>query len=485
MIAALWGEEIVSVSAGMEFSLAITDEGRVFAWGSNSCGQLGDGTFDDHHLPQLVRLSGGEAYFDGVVMVSAGGEFALALKSDGTVWAWGRNDYGQLGTGDTTARTFPAQVRDSSGSGYLSGIVAISAGANHSLALDSSGTVWAWGANWEGGLGIGSADHNPHPLLVRVKDSTGAGVLSAVAQIVAGASFSLALDSAGFVWAWGSNYNGQLGNDTILPQYLPRRVKDSLGTGALSDVMLIGACGVGTYYLSGHALAVAADGTVWGWGRNLYGQLGDGTTDQRELPVRVHGIEDAGFLSGVVAIFGGMEHSLALLQDGRVLCWGDNSFGQLGDGTFFSKSYPVEVAGVDGVGVLDSVVAVSTAHNHNLAILSDGKVVAWGNNNRGQLGDGTTTDREYPVAITFAPLVVRQTPKSDRIDVVISPNPFNSVCRIELPDGVSAEICDISGRQVAAFSGKFVWRPDNLPAGVYLLKDGTCSGFARKIIYLK
>ncbi|HDG68375.1 MAG TPA: hypothetical protein ENG11_04440, partial [candidate division Zixibacteria bacterium] len=283
LTAVLWGEEIVSVSAGMEFSLAITDEGRVFAWGSNSCGQLGDGTFDDHHLPQLVRLSGGEAYFDGVVMVSAGGEFALALKSDGTVWAWGRNDYGQLGTGDTTARTFPAQVRDSSGSGYLSGIVAISAGANHSLALDSSGTVWAWGANWEGGLGIGSADHNPHPLPVRVKDSTGAGVLSAVAQIVAGASFSLALDSAGFVWAWGSNYNGQLGNHTILPQYLPRRVTDSLGTGALSDVMLIGACGVGTYYLSGHALAVAADGTVWGWGRNLYGQLGDGTTDQREL----------------------------------------------------------------------------------------------------------------------------------------------------------------------------------------------------------
>ncbi len=480
LASALWAEGIVSVAAGMEFSLALTDDGRVYAWGSNSCGQLGDGTTIDHPAPALVFS------LENVVAISAGGEFALALRADGTVWSWGKNDYGQLGDGSTDNSPFPVQVRDSDGIGWLSGIVAISAGANHALALDSNGTLWAWGANWEGALGIGSADHSPHPLPVRVKDSTGTGFLSGIVQIVAAASFSLALDSAGFVWAWGSNYTGQLGNDTILPQYLPQRVLDSSGTGYLMAIALVGATGVGTYYLSGHSLAVASDGSVWAWGRNLYGQLGDGSTTQKELPVRVLGVDGYGFLSGVAEIFGGMEHSVALLQSGQVLCWGNNSFGQLGDGTFTLKPYPVRVLGVDGVGFLDSAIAVSTGHNHNLAILSSGTVVAWGNNNRGQLGDGTTTDREYPVLVSFDFLAVSEkNPTNSR--VVVSPNPFNSSCEVQIPPGYSARILDLAGREVVSFeASSFSWRPQGVASGVYILTvSGPGGTISRKLVYLK
>ncbi|MGB9849149.1 MAG: Ig-like domain-containing protein, partial [Moorellaceae bacterium] len=179
------------IAGGDNHSLAVKSDGTVWAWGWNYYGQLGDGTTINHTTPMRVTN------LTGVVAVAAGIYHSLALKSDGTAWAWGWNGYGHLGDGTTTNRTAPVQVQG------LTGVVAVAAGGYHSLALKSDGTVWAWGRNYEGQLGDGTTTNRYTP--VQVKNLTG------VVAVAAGYYHSLALKSDGTVWAWGRNYEGQLG----------------------------------------------------------------------------------------------------------------------------------------------------------------------------------------------------------------------------------------------------------------------------------
>nr|WP_269456777.1 Ig-like domain-containing protein [Thermanaeromonas toyohensis] len=346
------------ISAGTYHSLALKSDGTVWAWGQNSYGQLGDGTTTNRYTP--VQVQG----LSDVVAVAAGGGHSLALKSDGTVWAWGANNYGQLGDGTTANRYTPVQVQG------LSGVVAIAAAlGSHSLALKSDGTVWAWGYNYYGQLGDGTTTNRYTPVQVQG--------LSNVVAIAAGGSYSLALKSDGTVCAWGYNGQGQLGDGTTTNRYTPVQVQNQ---NLQSSVVAIATHG-------NHSLALKSDGTVWAWGANAYGQLGDGTTTNRLTPVQVWN------LSGVVAIAGGGNHSLALKSDGTVWAWGYNGAGQLGDGTTISRYTPVQVQGLSGV------VAVAGGSNHSLALKSDGTVWAWGQNGYGQLGDGTTTNRTTPVQV--------------------------------------------------------------------------------------
>jgi len=298
------------------------------------------------------------SYLTGVAAVATGGSHSLALKHDGTVWSWGYNLSGQLGLGYTsqTIRLTPSKVSN------LTGVVSVSTSCGHNLALKSDGTIRAWGSNYSGKLGDGTVEDRSSPVLV--------SGLSEVVAIAAGGDHSLALKVDGTVWAWGDNRSGQLGDGTTTNRCSPVQVSGLPGVIAVAS---------GEY----HSLALKADGTVWSWGDNSSGQLGDGTWTNCIMPVQVSDLTD------VVTIAAGFSHSLALKSDSTVWVWGDNFCGQLGVGTPFIWIYfvPVQVPDLTGVA------KIAAGSDHSLAVKNDGTVWAWGHNNYGQLGDGTATKR--------------------------------------------------------------------------------------------
>ena len=271
----------------------------------------------------------------------------------GNLWTWGWNQYGQLGNGTTTESNAPAPVTG------ISGVIAVSGGIYHSLALKSDGTVWAWGANDSGQLGNGTTTESLTPVQV-----TG---LSGIVAISAGYFHNLALKQDGTVWVWGDNSHGQLGLGTTTNSDIPLQLNSLTGVIAIS----------GGYY---HSLALKSDGTVWAWGMNDHGQLGDSTTVERDIPVQVAG------LNGVSAISAGDWHSLVLKSDGTVWAWGANDSGQLGNGTIAQSLIPVQVTGLTGIS------SVSAGGRNSLALGLNGAVWGWGLNDNGELGNNTTTD---------------------------------------------------------------------------------------------
>ncbi|NOK13758.1 MopE-related protein [Corallococcus exercitus] len=344
------------------FSVFLKSDGTVWTAGINLMGELGDGTTTDRRIPAQVQG------LTGVVAITAGGHHVLALKQDGTVWAWGYNAWGQIGDGTGGPgknRLTPVQLTS------LTGVTAISAGDNHTLALKQDGTVWAWGNNSYGQVGDGTKTLRYSP--VRVPGLTG------VTAIVAGGYYSLAMKQDGTVWAWGHNANGQLGDGTTTERLGPVRVPGLANVAALT-----------TGYL--HTYALKQDGTVWAWGSNQLGQLGDGTQTTRLSPVQVPG------LTNVVSVGGGYSHSTALKSDGTVWAWGGNTSGQLGvGGTSTTKLLtPAQVPGLTGV------TAFASGWHHVLALKQDGTLWSWGENGYGGLADGTVTDRYTPVqALSF------------------------------------------------------------------------------------
>jgi len=329
------------------------------AWGDNEHGQLGDGTTGEGN-DSPVAVAG----LSGVTAVAAGNGDGMALLVGGTVMAWGNNGHGQLGDGDKADSDVPVEVTG------LSEVGAISAGGYHNLALLSSGNVMAWGDNYRGQLGDGNETDSDVPVKVNA--------LSGVKFVSAGGAHSLALLNDGKVMAWGWNEYGQMGDGTTTDSDVPVEVA------GLSEVAAVAAG-------EAHSLALLKDGNVMAWGDDYYGQLGDGQEVDSDVPVEVRG------LSEVMAVATGGSHSLALLKDGRVMAWGDNEYGQLGDGgEGRSSDVPVEVAG------LSEVAAIAAGGKHSLALLKDGRVMVWGDNEFGQLGDdseGRSSSSDVPVEV--------------------------------------------------------------------------------------
>jgi len=307
---------------------------EVWCWGYNYYGQLGDGTTTNRLTPvQVQNLS-------GVVQVAEGLYHTCALKQDNTVWCWGSNDYGQLGDGTTTQKLTPVQVQN------LSGVVQVATGSYHTCAVKQDGTVWCWGNNAYGRLGDGTTINRYTP--VQVKNLTG------VVQVAAGGSHTCALRQDGTVWCWGWNSYGQLGDGTTINRYTPVLVQN------LSGVVQVT---VGGYT---HTCALKQDGTVWCWGDNHSGKLGDGTTTDRYTPVLVQN------LSGVVQVTGGYAHTCALKGDGTVWCWGQNYYGQLGDGTTTQRLTPVQVSGLIATLIFDGR---SNGGYHSCAIANPSQII--------------------------------------------------------------------------------------------------------------
>jgi len=372
---------------------------RAFSWGDNYNGQLGDNSTTERQLPVPVTALGVLAG-KTVVAIAAGTAHSLALCLDGTVAAWGSNTYGRLGDNTTTQRNVPVAVNTSSGVSALSGktVVAVAAGQYHSLALCSDGTVAAWGYNSYGQLGDNTTTQRNVPVAVNTASGVSALFGKTVVAISAAGRHSLALCSDGTVAVWGYNYNGQLGDNTTTQRNVPVVVNTASGVSALFGKTVV-AISAGSF----HSLALCSDGTVAAWGYNTYGQLGDNTTTQRLVPVTVNTTSGVSALFGktVVAIVAGNSHSLALCSDGTVAVWGYNYYGQLGDNTATQRNVPVAVNTASGASALfdKTVTAIAAGTNHSLALCSDGTVAAWGYNYNGQLGDNTWTQRNVPVVV--------------------------------------------------------------------------------------
>lgn len=345
-------------AAGSQHTLAIKEDGTLWGWGSNTMGQVGIDT-NRTDCPQPTQI------LSYVTAVAAGDSHSLAALADGSLWAWGSNTSGQLGLGsqDNSAHPAPAKVMDN--------VSLVTAGSSHSLAIKTDGSLWAWGANRSGQLGNGQTQDSFAP--VKVMDN--------VTAVAAGEAHTLALKSDGTLWGWGSNLSGQLGAPTQ-----GRSDKDTLGDCVtpmqiMTDVTAISAS-------RSFSMALKSDGTLWVWGSNQYHQLGNGGTGNMAVllpgatssfcqttPVKI--------LENVVSMTAGGSsracHALALTENGTLWGWGDNHYGQLGNATTQTVSFPTR---------LNSTAEQIIAGGEHTLIIQNGTLSAWGNNSNGQLGKG-------------------------------------------------------------------------------------------------
>ncbi len=341
------------IVGGDRHSCALQASGAVLCWGSNSQGQLGNGTTNSSLGPVAVTGLG-----DAVALV-AGPYHACALQASGGVSCWGDNFNGQLGNG-TTSRAVVSPVAVNG----LSDAVALAAGIAHTCALQASGAVLCWGNNTFGQLGNASSNNSLSPEVVNG--------LGDVVALAAGAYHTCALLASGAVRCWGYNGEGELGNGTTSTAVVsPVAVND------LGDAVALSA----GYR---HNCALKASGAVLCWGFNGEGQLGNGTTSTAVVsPVAVNGLSDA------VTLVAGGYHTCALQASGAARCWGYNSYGQLGNGTTNSSLCPVAVAD------LSDAVALAAGGGHTCALQASGAMSCWGNNAFGQLGDATVDNKTY------------------------------------------------------------------------------------------
>jgi alpha-tubulin suppressor-like RCC1 family protein len=364
------GSGVSAVALGVYHSCALINSGGVKCWGNNASGELGDGTTIAHSTPVDVVSLG-----SGVDGIAAGGEYdyaydvylshTCALTTGGGVKCWGYNADGRVGDGTTAARLTPVDVV-----GLSSEVRAISAGGYHTCGLTISGGVKCWGHNQYGQLGIGTAANRAVPIDVR-------GLSSGISAITVGAYHNCALTTAQRASCWGNNGNGRLGDGTTTVRYTPVEV-----SGLTENLTALTGGG-------SHTCALTAGAGLKCWGDNLYGQLGDGKIVPQYTPVDVSGLT-----TGVDAVDAGNEHTCALTTVGGVKCWGNNRWGELGDGTTNAHKLPADVS-----GLTSNITALAAGSGLTCALTTSGGVKCWGSNTAGELGDGTRKNRYTPVDV--------------------------------------------------------------------------------------
>lgn len=403
-------ESVVSLGMGNEHACALRADGRIFCWGENGQGQLGPSAPEYSATPVMF----GE--ITDAVVLGVGASTNCVVRRDATVWCWGASSGGQLGDGmDAQTAPFPVRIP------VVSSVAQVSTRGDSSCARSASGGLWCWGKNDSGQVGTAVA---PRPDLT-VAPPVAVPALTGVDEVAAGEEHTC-VRVGGRVSCWGSNTSGQVGDGTIASARLSPTATAFTDAAALSSgdsfsvglttsggVQAWGTNGLGqcaqpatvrsvrapttiagldhvTQISAGvsHACARRMDGSVLCWGANESGQLGDGTTVQRNAPVAVLGLTNA------VEVQCGAAHTCARRSDGAVVCWGANSAGQLGTGgTGAPALSPAGAVAISGV------TALTLGASHSCARLSSGVVQCWGRNADGQLGDGTTTDRSSPVAV--------------------------------------------------------------------------------------
>jgi len=349
---------VKTVSAGTFQTVTIRTDGTLWAWGGNISGLLGDGTTTDRLTPIQIGMVTDWAF------VAAGDSHTVAIRTDGTLWAWGSNSNGQLGDGTTTNRLTPIQI------GTTMNWATVATSRNRTVAIRTDGTLWAWGSNSNGQLGDGTTTDRLTPIQI--------GTATNWASVSADWYHTVAIRTDGTLWAWGQNDYGRLGDGTT--------------TGRLTPIQI----GTATNWTSisagrNQTVAIRTDGTLWAWGQNDYGRLGDGTTTDRLTPIQ---IGTAMNWTSVSATGGA---TVAIRTDGTLWAWGVNHWGMLGIdyAPHTVRRTPIQI------GVATNWASVAMGWGHTVAVRTDGTLWAWGRNQWGQLGDGTTTDRHTPIQIAL------------------------------------------------------------------------------------
>ncbi|MCF6133403.1 RCC1 domain-containing protein [Flavobacterium wongokense] len=412
--------------ATIDHTLAVKSDGSLWAWGYNDSGQVGDGTAFNRNHP--VRI-GNEFTWQAVY---TGGVHSFAIKTDGTLWAWGFNENGQLGDDTSVEEHTPIMIDGN--------WQTIAPGFWHNLGLKSDGTLWAWGYDNWGQLGDGSISfYNATPIQV--------GTDTNWAKIACGKNSSFAIKTNGSLWGWGNNEFGVLGIGNITTQYVPIQI------GTATDWQKVD-CG---FF---HTLAIKNDGTLWSWGHNHYGELGNGTTVDSYIPVQI------GTATDWVDVSAGEFHSVARKSNGSIWAFGRNSEGQLGNGTTNNSSVPIQVQSSS------TWLDVQAGLVHTIGLRSDGTLLSWGYNGEGQLGNGNFENQNSADAVDCPTIL--NTNNLNEASFSLYPNPVNETLNIVKPNGLDIQkmtIIDAFGKTILEFSGNRTYIDvSNLASGIYLIQ---------------
>ena len=350
----------VAVSAGTDHTCALTTNGGVKCWGTNTNGQLGNNSATNSFVP--VDVSG---MTSGIAAIAVSGSHSCAITTTGTVKCWGYNRYGQLGNGSYTDSSVPV-----SATGLSSPAMAISASGTSTCILNQAGAAQCWGSNYNGNFGNGVTEKQ----FLTPYQVTPTTLTNSVASYDAGETFGCAVNTAGGVVCWGNNGFGQLGDSTTTSSNIPVTVYNL--TSGIASVSAGSGGGI-----NAHACALTISGGVKCWGYNYYGELGNNSNTDSPVPVDVTNLT-----SGVASVVAGNDFTCAITTGGALKCWGDNSQGNLGDNTMTNRSTPVSVTGLSSgvASVLPSLVSTC-------ALTTGGAVKCWGKNDMGQIGIGSTT----------------------------------------------------------------------------------------------
>jgi alpha-tubulin suppressor-like RCC1 family protein len=350
------------VSAGGYQTIARKADGNLYSWGSNIQGQLGDSSNTSRNAPVVVNAGAGTTTWR---TVAVGDQFAVAIRTSGTsttggtLWAWGLNQNGQLGDGTTVSRSVPVQIGKDTDWAF------VTAGKGHALAIKTTGILYAWGRNFNGQLGDGTQIGKLVPTKIGV---------ATWLTVSAGETHTLGLQKDGTLWAWGGGESGQIGNAGNTAS-VPAPVK--IGTSTWASVS------AGAF----HSMAISANGVLWGWGANGSSQLGDNGSASVNAPKVIQSD-----INNWTVVAAGASHTMGVRSDGTLWGWGSNAEGQLGNGDTDS-SFPVQI----GTGT--TWVTVTSGAAHSFGLKTDNTLWGWGRNQEGQLGNGKNTLSAIPVNV--------------------------------------------------------------------------------------